>query len=363
MSKMMQIGIHGPRNSGKTCYLAALYGKRTEDNTSLKLTDNVTIDLLGKLWALLEQGQQLDATPKITPTEIPFELTHDGLVSPMLTVEYSGELVQRPKDASPASAEECQPALEDKANTDRKPEHLAVEVLNWMKASDALFLIIDAETLDHSTRKELEERRNEIDLLLTTLQKGKRLAKPLALVVTKWDLYATSPLTVEEQTVRLHEFVEQHHLLSDVAKTVELAGNDFKVFPVSAFGGNTDKISPPKGNVHPFNTLAPLAWCVERVRILRQSARFRKIRLNILRSAALLILFNVGVLGYEKNLERRLAPSVDIPIAERSARQARYDDWVEDWQHWRHLLHSCSAAAIVLLAVGYAHCFKKETAQ
>jgi GTPase SAR1 family protein len=363
MARTIQIGIHGPRSSGKTCFLASLYGKRTEGDAALQLPDNSAIDLLGKLWEQLEQGKNLEANARALPNQIRLSLTHEGKVSRVLTADYAGELVQRMRDTentSPVTATGRPTANEDNNKPDSDSFELTSAVLEWMKASDALLLIVDAETLEHDTKKELEERRNEIDLLITELQKGQRLAKPLALVVTKWDLYATPPLTAENESKRLHEFIETHDLLSDVTKAVEMSGKDFRIFPVSAFGGNFEKKYPPKDKVAPFNTLAPLVWCVERVRKMRRSARMRKLGLASGLFAGLLLAANVAVLAYEAHLERRVRQT-DRPAVELAARVEQYEDYVENWLHWRNRFHWASLPSLAILISGIVYC--RVTAQ
>ncbi len=356
MARTIRIGIYGPRNSGKTSYLAALFGKRAEGNTCLQLPDDETINILSKLWGQLEQGHKLEATAKGTPKIIPLSLTHEGTVSRVLTEDYAGALVQRNRteqsdDASAGGTEETQEANGNSRKKAGDRDELAAGVFDWMKDSDALLLIIDADTLDHATKKELEERRNEIDLLITELQDGERLAKPLALVITKWDLYGEQPLMVEKEQARLDAFIQSHHLLGDVAKAVELSGKEFRVFPVSAFGGHDDKGYPPKDNVHPFNTLAPLAWCVERVRKLRRALRFRKCSYVALGLAIFITLFNLGVFGYENQLKRKMDTAVELqlPDEEIARRTIKHEDWQKQWRPWRIRLHVVSAPSVLLL--------------
>ena len=247
----VRIGTHGSRGSGKTCYYAALYGKRTDGDVAITLANEETVAILESDWQALANGKRPQATAQAMPKELHYSITHQDEVSSVLACDYAGALVQRGKKDAPE--------LKDR-------------VFEWMKSCDALFLLVDTQHILASSPEELREQQTEMGLLLSALQKGHRIGKPLALVLTKWDLHSAPLASHNEETEKAQVFVKQHKLLGEIARGLELTGTHFRVFPVSAFGGHRDDGSlPPSEGVHPFNTLAPLAWCVERVRQIRKT--------------------------------------------------------------------------------------------
>lgn len=72
-NKPIRIGTHGSRGSGKTCYYAALYGKRTDGDIHLlkKCYKNAVyareLELdLGKNKMLLQDAWEEDVQPALT---------------------------------------------------------------------------------------------------------------------------------------------------------------------------------------------------------------------------------------------------------------------------------------------------------
>ncbi len=252
--RTIQIGIHGPHDSGKTSYYAALYAKRTEDEASLQLQDTETIEYLEQRWRVVELGRAMERTQIARLEFIRCSIATEGGQSEVVAVDYPGAMVERTENGS----------------------LLAREVIAWIKKSDAICLLVDAETLHKEAEDRLVERNNEIDLLITALRNGRRIGKPVALIITKWDLISSSLSAPEEEGHKLREFVEGYAKLKEMVKGLELSCSDFKLFMVSSFGGNEAGSRPPKGGARPFNTLAPLVWCVERVRHVRK-LRARKV--------------------------------------------------------------------------------------
>lgn len=269
MGKPIRIGIHGSRNTGKTCYYAALYGGQTEGETAIFLATEETVGELERHWKMLEQGQKPEATAMTEQKELNFSVHCAGEKSDVVARDYSGAVVQRGKKDAP---------------------ELTDDVSMWLRESEALFILIDASYISQLSEDKLKEQQIEIGLLISRLQRWRKLAKPMALVLTKWDLTAHPLLSPAEEVARARAFVEEHKLLGEIVKGVKLSGTDFEIFPVSAFGGHRadDSTLPPEEGLRPFNVLSPLVWCVKRVREIRATRRGRRRRTALVFAVALL---------------------------------------------------------------------------
>lgn len=125
-NKPIRIGTHGSRGSGKTCYYAALYGKRTDGDIAINLANEETVAILESDWQALSSGKRPEATAQALPKELHYSITHQNEVSSVLACDYAGALVQRGKKDAP---------------------ELKGTVFEWMKRCDALFLIVDTERI------------------------------------------------------------------------------------------------------------------------------------------------------------------------------------------------------------------------
>ena len=269
MEMPIRIGIHGSRNTGKTCYYAALYGSQADGETAVFLATEETVGELERHWKMLERGQKPEATAMTEQKELDLSVHCAGMKSDVAARDYSGAVVQRGKKDVPKLTE---------------------DVSKWLRESEALFILIDASRISHLSEEDLREQQIEIGLLISRLHRWRKLAKPMALVLTKWDLTADKLLSPEEEATRAAAFVEEHKLLGEIATGVKLSGTDFEIFPVSAFGGHRadDSTLPPEGGVRPFNVVNPLAWCVERVRAIRAARRKRRFKALVMLAAILL---------------------------------------------------------------------------
>src|SRR5438477_186315 len=96
-----------------------------------------------------------------------------------------------------------------------------------------------------SSEQELSERLNEVDVLLAALRQlshdGHTIARPLALVLTKWDtqgpLDADDPAEEEQRALAFlntrPSFRQLYHALLQAGRSDRI-----RLFPVSAFGSN-----------------------------------------------------------------------------------------------------------------------------
>src|SRR5437764_10255337 len=72
--RLRRLGIHGPRQSGKSCYLTVLHRYRKSGDAAVVLEDDATIDYLQGLWdRYLVQGRHTPRTAGL-PAEIRFDL-------------------------------------------------------------------------------------------------------------------------------------------------------------------------------------------------------------------------------------------------------------------------------------------------
>jgi hypothetical protein len=233
------IGIHGARGTGKTCYLACLYGSRATEAAAVTFGNDSSIDYLKGLWATLRGGDVPDATSLTTPTDLHLDLTADGQAWGVTTRDYAGAIVQRNEMGAAVLREEFK---------------------DWVGACEAilLFLNIDA------TADDLRERLNEVNLLVKHLKDltadGNTIARPLAILLTQWDRQGTPghDLAVERQ--RAWQYLASHDVLKQIAHTLKICGDRVELFPVSAFGANRDGSKPPADGPKPVGLLDPLVW-------------------------------------------------------------------------------------------------------
>ena len=164
-----RLGIHGARNAGKTCYLASLYGFRSDgDGVNVGFSDNQTLDYLADKWDhYLARGEKPQPNPKGIPAELTCQLKFDQRVWLIALRDYAGELIERR-------------GADDVAQ-------LREETRQWLAACNGILFFIDITEAEGAVR----ERLNELDLLLAELHRlsadGNRISRPLALVLTKWD--------------------------------------------------------------------------------------------------------------------------------------------------------------------------------
>ena len=89
--KVRNIGIHGARSTGKTCYLACcLYGHSVTEDVAVVLGDNPSVDSLMDAWDLLMKGELPRANAVVIPDEVKFSLHTGGVRWTFGTVRHSG---------------------------------------------------------------------------------------------------------------------------------------------------------------------------------------------------------------------------------------------------------------------------------
>lgn len=247
--EIRQIGIHGARGSGKTCYLAALYGQRLNKDLGFNVSFNEdnpddSLDHLDNAWRALSQGKVPPATALVSPFRLSLTATYAGQSWRLRTQDYAGVLVQRTQAGTP---------------------ELKKEVQDWLCECDALLIFVDL--MEKSD--ELLERLNEVDMLLSRLRKlspdGQVVPIPVAILFTKWDRVAGNlqGAVFQEQQEKLRYFLAHRPEYKNFYDQVLASGDRVEVFPVSAFGASGEKNTPPPNGACPFGIHQPLLWALQ----------------------------------------------------------------------------------------------------
>ncbi|MCS6850415.1 MAG: hypothetical protein NZ700_04515 [Gemmataceae bacterium] len=239
LGKVRRLGIHGARGTGKTCFLACLYGHRATQKAAVTFNDDHSIDHLQRAWTVLERGDVPDATALTLPTELSLSLQADGLTWHIPTRDYAGALVQRSETGVP---------------------ELKREVKEWLGACHAILLFVNCDADDAALR----ERHNELDLLITELKRlspdGNTISRPLAFLLTKWDIQGGISGDFDGERQRALEYLHSRPALKQIGDSLRLCGDRVAIFPVSAFGANRNNTQPPATGPRPFGLLEPLVW-------------------------------------------------------------------------------------------------------
>jgi uncharacterized protein YaaR (DUF327 family) len=244
-----QIGIHGARGTGKTCYLASLYGRRINYDLgfSLSLDDNNPEDSLDHLrhaWQALQKGSVPPATAAVNPFRLSFTVTHCGQSWSVRTLDYAGVLVER----TPTGAQD-----------------LKMEVQQWLCQCDGLLIFVDLSEQPQN----LLDRLNEVDLLLNRLRKlspdGQTVPIPVAVVFTKWDCVAKDLQGADfaSQQKKLRHYLATHAEFKQFYDQIQLSSDRVEVFPVSVFGKYQGNNLPPPQGAQPFGIHEPILWVLQ----------------------------------------------------------------------------------------------------
>jgi GTPase SAR1 family protein len=162
----VRIGLHAPRSVGKTTWLACVYGNRSDNQTTLTVGSPATVEYLKHRWEQLLRCESLKATAG-QAVALHFSLTAgegDSRRTWDLEVcDYPGEYVE----------------LQGQEHAFRQ------EFREWLFSCHAVMVFIDVHDPDM-------DRLNELDLLIQELRRGsadgKTMARPMVLVLNKWDL-------------------------------------------------------------------------------------------------------------------------------------------------------------------------------
>ncbi len=254
--KVRHLGIHGARSTGKTCYLACcLYGESVTSNSggdqdgadaaSVIVGDAPSLRSLQEAWAKLTRGELPQANAVTIPDEIGFSLLAGKQRWKVETRDYAGALVQLTETGQP---------------------ELRGEVNDWLVDSDAILVLVNADLRDGDPAA--RERMSEVEAILQRLlddsPDGNTVKKPLAILLTKWDVQGQLSDDPAHEDERALAYLRSHSVFRQLVTKIEAAGDRVKVFPVSAFGGHRDGNLPPDRGPQPFNLHAPLVWAAQK---------------------------------------------------------------------------------------------------
>lgn len=241
--KLRRLGIYGARDTGKTCYLACLYGARTEDNAAVTFATDASLDHLKACWKTLQRSEVPSATALGIPSELDLHLQAEGLAWEIPTRDYAGSLVQRSETGVP---------------------ELKQEVKEWLASCHAILLFINTDAAEEAVR----DRLDELNLLVAELKRhsrdGNTIGRPLALLLTKWDRQGEISADPETERRRALEYLNSRPALKQIGETLRNCGDRVELFPLSAFGSSRDGNNPPIGGPRPIGLLAPLVWAVQK---------------------------------------------------------------------------------------------------
>ncbi len=232
-----------------------LYGQSVSDDVAVILGESPSLVSLQKAWEMLTRGELPQANAVTVPDEIIFSLQANRVRWQVRTQDYAGSLVQI---------------------SDTGVSELRQEVREWIVNSDAILVLINADLSANDL--DARERMSEIDVLLDQLlvssPDGNTVAKPLAILLTKWDFQGQISDDPAQEKQKSLAYLQSHPVLRQIAKKIEGAGDRVQVFPASAFGSHRDGNFPPPGGPNPFNLHAPLVWAAQKAdEMLYESAK------------------------------------------------------------------------------------------
>ena len=185
------LALFGARRTGKTAYLASLYatsGDAGDGGPAYHVSasddpDDPTHRYLGRLGRALKAGQWPDSSPFERLTELKIRFTSGELTRSLVLPDVGGELTIRDQQGQ----------LE-----------LKKEILAHYQDYHGFLIFIPADLTDPG---QAAESKWEVDVLLNVLQErvaeGRtKIARPFALLVTKWDLIEPGPVTEASEARR-----------------------------------------------------------------------------------------------------------------------------------------------------------------
>jgi hypothetical protein len=260
--------LFGPRAAGKTVYLGALYGSSGDPAESgpayhvaaSEDANDPTHAYLGRVSRALKSGKWPDATGFERLEKMTLHFTCGDLAREVVLPDVGGELTQRAVDIA-----------------DR--ERLAIELKERILAEyvdyHGFLIFVPAEPVESSRASEYKW---ELDSLLNALRErtpdGGTIARPFAVLVTKWDLVEPGPLN-QESEAHATAYLEDTH--PDLAAGLKVLCRNLRVFPISATGPTVAGFPPVP--LRPTNLGEAVAWLIEtaeRVRLDGAIAYFER---------------------------------------------------------------------------------------
>jgi len=271
----LQIGIHAPPRAGKTCLFACLYGLRLQfQPETVSFDDPATLDYLKRIWRCLVAGRPPDPTAMAPLTHLRFQIDTGGKVWSIQTSDYPGALVV--------------------PSTDGTTKELRAEARDWFHSCDAILILLDSQAPDI-------EQLDVVDCLLAELRKesldGRTIARPLGLVLTKWDTQGPISRDQEEEIERRQKYLVDCPIFERICRNLRECGERFSVFTISAFGKPCPAPGrvPHIGEMIPYHLLEPWIWAAQLSNKLRQERQKLRRRRRWRRSIITALLLSAGI--------------------------------------------------------------------
>jgi|GEM_PF-2708709 len=244
-----KIALFGPTNAGKTVYLTTLYshGGNDDDSVSAHVAasddkDDLTHDYLTKAFEQLRAGQWPDATVFEKLKSIKFTITSGGVQSKVQLPDVAGEVTGRGQKIE---------------NWTEFEHELKKEILDEFSTYDGFLIFAPA---DDTVKGDSVSFKWEVDSLLLALKERAStdglIRRPVAVVLSKWDVIASKRTDVGDEQVVADEHFK--HKYPETANGLTESCENWQVFPVSATG-STNHGRPPE-MLRPTGVAAPIVW-------------------------------------------------------------------------------------------------------
>ena len=244
------IALFGPRNAGKTVFLASLYGfgqsslgADTEYHIAApELPGDATHAYLSQILKELDNGKWPDASKFQRLPTLNFAFTIGGDRYDVVLPDVAGEVTRRAKEEEDFATAESQ---------------LKAEILRDWQDYHGYLLFVPS---DEPERIRAREYKWEVDALLNALKErtadGGIIRRPIAVILSKWDLQSCEPKDEEEERSKAEEFF--YCAYPELAAGLKATCGNLQVFPVSATGPLNDGIPPHQ--LRPYNLGKPISW-------------------------------------------------------------------------------------------------------
>lgn len=275
MDSEYRIAMFGPKNAGKTVYLTTLYTHGGNDSlqadappTHVFASDDPadgTHDYLSKSYHELRNGLWPDGTPFEKLKAVRFRITSNGTESRINIPDVAGEVTHRTSpnndvDSNIESSEGTAPEFdvaETKAGPTPQKLALKKQILDEFSTFDGFLIFAPA---DDTIKGKTLEYKWEVDALLEALKErsaeDRMIGRPIAVVLSKWDVAEQLKDSKSEQSVLPRDFLNANYL--ETVNALEATCKNWKVFPVSSTGPTLNDAPPEE--LQPSGMAAPIAW-------------------------------------------------------------------------------------------------------
>ena len=253
----MRIGIFGSRGVGKTSCFACLYGDSKPADAAVSFPETDSRSYLEGLWEDLVQGKSMEGTAAEPLRPLSLNLTDGDETWNLKTCDYAGRLIESG----------------GKGGAGNEERQLRQSVESWLHESDAILIFLDITTRGDVQDSYLRDRQDELDRLLGALgvlAKGGKVGKPLALVLTKWDVLGPISGDLVAERARAERFIQGRERLGRIISDLRLGGGGVEVFPAVGVWSQPGSPQAAGGRTRPPLRSA-LRWSGRRGRAIKRS--------------------------------------------------------------------------------------------